>query len=187
MPSTPDSLTPNRRMALMTRVSNSACERECRSTFANSIKLDSTLCSTTTSSCSTASGSSTGVITSGGVSGTSTTGEEGETATGAGTGTGGGLGPVTGPGPGGGTGVELTSTIKRFNGAVELDPDSAALDFSNISEEVLQHFTSRTDMRVKISVEIEVDTDDNMDESLRRTVKENAKILKFKYAEFQKE
>ena len=89
---------------------------------------------------------------------------------------------------------EITTTdpidkavVKRFHAAVELDPDSAALDFANISEEVLQHFTSKLEMKVKISVEIEVETNGEMDEALQRTVKENASTLKFKHAEFEKD
>ena len=42
-------------------------------------------------------------------------------------------------------------------------------------------------MNVKISVEIEVETSTGMDESLQRTVKENAVTLKFKHADFEKE
>ena len=77
--------------------------------------------------------------------------------------------------------------VKRFHASVDLDPDSAALDFSNISEEVLQHFTSKMEMKVKITVEIEVETNGEMDENLQRTVKENASTLKFSHAEFEKE
>ena len=79
------------------------------------------------------------------------------------------------------------TVVKRFHAAVDLDPDSAALDFANISEEVLQHFTSKLEMKVKISVEIEVETNGEMDEALQRTVKENASTLKFTHAEFEKE
>ncbi|MBL7047800.1 MAG: ATP-binding protein, partial [Candidatus Marinimicrobia bacterium] len=82
---------------------------------------------------------------------------------------------------------EKKSVVKRFHASVNLDPDSAALDFSNISEEVLQHFTSKMEMKVKISVEIEVETKGEMDENLQRTVKENASTLKFTHAEFEKE
>ena len=38
---------------------------------------------------------------------------------------------------------------------------------------------------VSISVEIQADSDEGFDENLRRTVKENCNVLKFKNAEFE--
>ena len=75
---------------------------------------------------------------------------------------------------------------RRFHGSVSLEPVTAALDFSSIAEEILQHFTSRTDMRVNITVEISAETDNEMDETLQRIVKENSRMLNFSHADFEK-
>ena len=74
---------------------------------------------------------------------------------------------------------------KRFFGTVDLDPVKAKYQFSQIADEVLQPFTTQPDARVKISVEIHADSSSAFNESTQRTVRENAKTLKFKSAEFE--
>lgn len=77
--------------------------------------------------------------------------------------------------------------LKRFHGSKGLDPVKAGLEFSSIAEEVLQHFSSKLGTDVKITVEIEATNPTGFDETMRRTVKENTKVLGFDHAEFEEE
>ena len=56
--------------------------------------------------------------------------------------------------------------------------------FLYFSEDVLL-ITGYLKAEVSISVEIQADSDEGFDENLRRTVKENCNVLKFKNAEFE--
>jgi len=76
---------------------------------------------------------------------------------------------------------------RRFHGSVKLDPVSATLAFANISQEVIQHFSSQLGTKVTISLEIEAESDTGFTESLCRTVNENSKTLGFSHAEFEDE
>lgn len=73
----------------------------------------------------------------------------------------------------------------HFFGTVELDPDKASLDFSQIANEVIQHFTAQTGVDVTITVEIEARFRDGFQAALQRTIKENCGVLKFKSASFE--
>ena len=68
---------------------------------------------------------------------------------------------------------------------MELDPDKASLDFSQIANEVIQHFTAQTGVEVTITVEIEARFRDGFQAALQRTIKENCGVLKFKSASFE--
>lgn len=72
----------------------------------------------------------------------------------------------------------------RFYGTIELDPVMASMDFSKIVEEIVQHFTTRTDVNVSINVEISAQSGDGFDQALQRTVNENCGVLKFQTREF---
>lgn len=61
------------------------------------------------------------------------------------------------------------------------------MDFATIMDEVVQQFTAKLGVDVKISVEIEARNKDGFDESLQRTVKENCNVLRFGSAEFEEE
>ena len=61
---------------------------------------------------------------------------------------------------------------RRFIGRVELDPINAKTDFSNIVDELIQHFTVKTGVRVKITIDIEAESEAGFDEDLQRTVGE---------------
>ena len=74
---------------------------------------------------------------------------------------------------------------KRFYGTIDIDPITATMTFSNVVNEVLQNFTSKPGSKVTISVEIQAALEEGYDENLRRTVKENCNVLKFKNAEFE--
>jgi len=75
----------------------------------------------------------------------------------------------------------------RFHGSVNLDPVGAALEFSTITQEILQHFSSKIGAKVTITVEIEAKCDNGFDDSTCRTVKENSNTLGFNIAEFEDE
>lgn len=76
---------------------------------------------------------------------------------------------------------------KRFFGSVKLQPVSAALDFADIAQEVIQHFSSQLGTEVSITLEIEAENHQGFPETLCRTVSENSKVLGFKNAEFEEE
>jgi uncharacterized protein len=90
--------------------------------------------------------------------------------------------------PGGGGGVETPVHAiqkKQFYGTVDLDPVRATMDFSDIVNEVVQHFTAKIGVDVTIKVEVEAKSAGGFDETLQRTVKENCNVLKFSNAEFE--
>jgi predicted AAA+ superfamily ATPase len=96
--------------------------------------------------------------------------------------------PPTTPGSTDGTGTPApTATKKQFYGTISLDPVKAKMDFATIIDEVVQQFTAKLGVNVKISVEIEATSRDGFDESMQRTVKENCNVLRFNSAEFEEE
>lgn len=96
--------------------------------------------------------------------------------------------PSPTPGSTGGTGTPApTATKKQFYGTISLDPVKAKMDFATIIDEVVQQFTAKLGVNVKISVEIEATSQDGFDESMQRTVKENCNVLRFNSAEFEEE
>ena len=78
-----------------------------------------------------------------------------------------------------------TTSKHQFYGTVELDPIKAKLSFAQIVDEVVQQFTARHDVKVKISVEIQAESSSGFDDGVQRAVKENCNVLKFKNAEFE--
>ncbi len=92
-------------------------------------------------------------------------------------------------GTGSGSATAQAKTAKaakrRFYGSLELDPIQAKLQFANIAEEVLLHFTTRASTKVRIAIDIEANDAAGFDDALQRAVRENCKVLKFKNAEFE--
>jgi predicted AAA+ superfamily ATPase len=88
-------------------------------------------------------------------------------------------GDVVAPGPS----TELPK--KQFYGSVDLDPILAKKQFADIVDEIVQNFTTRTGVAVRISIEIQAESGAGFDPSLQRTVKENSKVLKFKNSDFE--
>jgi hypothetical protein len=74
---------------------------------------------------------------------------------------------------------------KQFYGSIELDPFVAKKQFADLVDEVVQHFTLRTGVKVKIAIEIQAESVTGFDDVLQRTVNENCSALKFKNAEFE--
>ncbi|MCD6007628.1 ATP-binding protein [Halomonas sp. IOP_31] len=75
----------------------------------------------------------------------------------------------------------------HFYGAVDLDPVKAKMDFATLVDEIVEQFTLRAGVEVKISVEVEAKSTDGFDEGLQRTIKENCNVLKFSSSEFEGE
>ncbi len=98
---------------------------------------------------------------------------------------------VPGSGTGSGPGVKpdvpqpAKAAKKRFYGSVELDPFLAKKQFADLVDEVVQQFTTRMGVKVRIAIEIEAETGTGFDDSIQRAVKENCHALKFKTAEFE--
>ncbi len=83
--------------------------------------------------------------------------------------------PVSGP------------TFRRFHGTVDISPANPLGEFTEIVDSVIQHFTTKYGTGVSLSIDIEAKRDDGFDPKTVRTVKENAKVLKFNTAEFEEE
>jgi uncharacterized protein len=74
---------------------------------------------------------------------------------------------------------------KQFYGTVDLDPILAKKQFADIVDEIVQNFTIRKGVLVKISIEIHAESAAGFDTNLQRTVNENSKTLKFKNSDFE--
>jgi len=98
------------------------------------------------------------------------------------------------PVPGGGTPppvdgpktfpVDLPAQKTRFYGVKTISSDKIALDFKNISDEVLANLR-QPGASLIVKVEIEASDANGFDENTIRTVSENAKTLKFDQAGFE--
>lgn len=76
---------------------------------------------------------------------------------------------------------------KRFFGNVRLDPQRASLQFSQIGEEVLQHLAALEGTEVEVAVEIQTRGKTGFEETLQRTVRENANTLGFDNHSFEED
>jgi predicted AAA+ superfamily ATPase len=85
------------------------------------------------------------------------------------------------------TNVPLLRTKNIFYGSIKLDPITAKLDFAKIIDEVVQQFTTRTDVEVEIAIEIQAKSKNGFDDSIQRSIRENCNVLKFGNAEFDEE
>ncbi|WP_347909851.1 DUF499 domain-containing protein [Pseudomonas grandcourensis] len=98
---------------------------------------------------------------------------------------------VTGGTQGSGGGqVDPVAEIKKalvtqFYASADLDPVKAKMDFALLVDEVIQQFTARLGVDVKISIEIQATSKTGFDDGLQRAIKENCNVLKFKSAEFE--
>ena len=115
--------------------------------------------------------------------------QSGETTTGGGTTTG-----TTGTT--GGTSTTGTTTKEpepekpkttTFIGSVKLDASRLGRDAGHIAEEVLQHLSTLPGAEVEIRLEMNVHVADGIPDDVKRTVSENAQVLKFDTKEFEDE
>jgi hypothetical protein len=74
---------------------------------------------------------------------------------------------------------------KQFYGSIELDAIQAKKQFADLVDEVVQQFTIRPGVKVRIAIEIQADSTTGFDDGLQRAVKENCNVLRFKNAEFE--
>jgi len=98
--------------------------------------------------------------------------------------------PSTGASGKPGTGsIAKTQAIpkKRFYGTIAIDPVAGAGQFADVMQEVVQHFSAQHGITVTISVEIEAIHPVGFDGKTQGTVRENARTLGFKQAEFEAE
>lgn len=92
----------------------------------------------------------------------------------------GGLRPAPRPEP------PKPSLPKSFFGTIEIDPHRFIANSAAIAQEVIEHFASRVDVNVTITVDIKADSSKGFDENIQRTIKENCNTLKFHNFEFEK-
>lgn len=59
------------------------------------------------------------------------------------------------------------------------------IEFSDIVNEIVQQFTSRVGVEVKVNIDIRASSIDGFDEALQRSVKENCNVLKINTNEFE--
>jgi hypothetical protein len=96
---------------------------------------------------------------------------------------------VTPPGDGNGATVIPTRSVKpeRFYGSVKLDALRLQRDVGQITNEVIQHFTSLVGAEVEITLDIQVRIPDGLPDNVVRTITENCRVLKFTNQEFEQE
>jgi len=80
-----------------------------------------------------------------------------------------------------------TPRLTRFHGTVTLDPDRVGRDAGRIAEEVITHLSVQKGARLKVILEIQAELPECANETLVRTVTENAKALKFDNHGFERE
>jgi predicted AAA+ superfamily ATPase len=82
--------------------------------------------------------------------------------------------------------TEVKKTLAtQFYASAELNPVKAKMDFAMLVDEVVQQFTAKLGVDVKISIEIQATSKAGFDDGLQRAIKENCNVLKFKSAEFE--
>lgn len=96
---------------------------------------------------------------------------------------------VTPSSDGNGATVTPTRSVKpeRFYGSVKLDALRLQRDVGQITNEVIQHFTSLVGADVEITLDIQVRIPDGVPDNVVRTITENCRVLKFTNQEFEQE
>jgi predicted AAA+ superfamily ATPase len=77
--------------------------------------------------------------------------------------------------------------VKRFYGAVELDPHRVGRDAGTIAENIIQHLALEDGAEVTVTLDIRAVIPKGADEHTVRTVTENCRVLKFKTYGFEEE
>ncbi|MDI3340921.1 MAG: Swt1 family HEPN domain-containing protein [Sphaerobacter sp.] len=78
-------------------------------------------------------------------------------------------------------------TLRRFHGAVALDPLRVTHDAGRVAEAVIQHLQGLIGARVRVTLEIEAELPEGVPDHVVRTVSENARTLKFETHGFEEE
>ena len=71
-----------------------------------------------------------------------------------------------------------------FFGSVELNPNQAKVQFSDVAEEVLM-LLNKPGVKLRIAIEIEAELPGGFDDGIQRAVRENCDQLKFKNRAFE--
>ena len=87
--------------------------------------------------------------------------------------------------PGRPGGLGFADLPKQFSASIDLDPVQAKKQFADVVDEVIQQFTARAGVQVRISVEIDAQSPTAFDDGLQRAVRENCNVLRFRSAEFE--
>lgn len=77
--------------------------------------------------------------------------------------------------------------LRRFHGTVDIDPSDPISSFTEIVQNVIEHFAVKYGTEVTISLDIAARNREGFDQKLIRIARENATTLKFKTAEFEEE
>lgn len=85
------------------------------------------------------------------------------------------------------TATPVAAPKKRFYGSIDLDPTLAKKQFADIVDEVVEQFTAKFGVKVRISIELDAESSAGFDDAVVRAVSENTKVLKFKSADFESE
>jgi predicted AAA+ superfamily ATPase len=80
---------------------------------------------------------------------------------------------------------EKQPTKAVFFGSLDLDPFMAKKQFADVVDEVIQQFTTRPGVTVKISIDIQANLSSGFPADLQRAVNENCRVLKFRNADFE--
>jgi hypothetical protein len=81
--------------------------------------------------------------------------------------------------------VQKTTILRRFHGAVRLDPARLGRDAGRIAEEVVQHLAGLVDAEVEVTLEVSVNLPEGVPEPIVRTVTENCRTLRFREYGFE--
>ncbi len=80
--------------------------------------------------------------------------------------------------------AEQKGVLRRFHGAIELDPLRLGRDASKIADEVIAHLQGLVGSKVTVTLEIAVEVGDGIPPNVVNTVRENCMTLKFKSYDF---
>ena len=75
--------------------------------------------------------------------------------------------------------VAAAPLLKRFHGAVKVNPMTLSSDISKLSEAVIQHLSSLPEAKVEVTIDIAPYMPDGAPENVVRTVTENCRTLRF--------
>jgi hypothetical protein len=82
---------------------------------------------------------------------------------------------------------EPETKVRRFHGAVSLDPTRVGRDASRIAEEVIAHLVGLVGSTVTVTLEIDAEIPAGAPENVVRTVTENSRTLKFESQGFERD
>ena len=74
--------------------------------------------------------------------------------------------------------------VTRYWGAMTLNPDFPAKDFSTVQQEILHHLAATPGSSVEVRIEISATAPSGFDEACQRTVRENGNTLGFDESDF---